>query len=117
VNQIEFHPYLQSRALLAFCREKKIQVEAWSPLMKGGALLQEPVVLDLAKRHGKTPAQIVLRWDLQCGVITIPKSVRPQRIAENSAIFDFELSASEMNAIDTLERNFRVGPDPFNFSF
>ena len=117
VNQIEFHPYLQSRPLLEFCRENKIQVEAWSPLMRAGPLLQDPVLLEIAGRHRKSVAQIVLRWDIQHAVVTIPKSVKPARIAENSAVFDFVLSAAEMSAIDALERDQRAGPDPFNFSF
>ena len=117
VNQIEFHPYLQSRPLLEFCRENKIQVEAWSPLMRAGPSLQDPVLLEIAGRHRKSVAQIVLRWDIQHAVVTIPKSVKPARIAENSAVFDFVLSAAEMSAIDALERDQRAGPDPFNFSF
>ena len=117
VNQIEFHPYLQSRPLLAFCQEKGIQVEAWSPLMRAGPLLQEAALIEIAQRHRKTAAQVVLRWDLQSRVVTIPKSAKPARIAENAAIFDFNLSAAEMEAINALERNQRCGPDPFNFSF
>jgi diketogulonate reductase-like aldo/keto reductase len=117
VNQIEFHPYLQSRALVDFCREHRIQVEAWSPLMRAGALLQNPVLVDIARQHGRTVAQVVLRWDIQSAIITIPKSAKPQRIAENAAIFDFELSPAEMSAIGRLDRDHRVGPDPFNFTF
>lgn len=117
VNQIEFHPYLQSRALLDFCRARQIRVEAWSPLQRGGSLLADPVVVQIAKAHGKTPAQVVLRWDLQNGVITIPKSVKPARLAENADIFDFALTAPEMAAIDALDRNERCGPDPMNFAF
>ena len=88
VNQIEFHPYLQSRALLNYCRGKNIQLEAWSPLMQGGPLLQNPVLEDIARAHGKTPAQIILRWDLQMGVATIPKSARAERLA---ALYGTEL--------------------------
>ena len=117
VNQIEFHPYLQSRPLLTFCRENKIQVEAWSPLMQAGPLLKDPVLVEIAKRHGKSVAQVVLRWDIQSGVITIPKSAKANRISENAAIFDFALDAGEMTAIDNLERSHRSGSDPFNFSF
>lgn len=117
VNQIEFHPYLQSRPLVEFCRSKHIQVEAWSPLGQGGSLLQEPVVMEIARRHGKTAAQVILRWDLQRGVVTIPKSVTPQRIAANAAVFDFMLSAGELAAIDGLERGQRIGPDPASFAF
>lgn len=117
VNQIEFHPYLQSRPLLEFCRSKKIQAEAWSPLMQGGTLLRDPAVEAIAKKHGKTAAQVVLRWDLQKGVVTIPKSVTPARIAENAGLFDFTLRSAEVAAIDALERNHRRGPDPMNFGF
>jgi diketogulonate reductase-like aldo/keto reductase len=117
VNQIEFHPYLQSRALVELCRAKKIQVEAWSPLGQGGALLAEPALVEIARRHQRTAAQIVLRWDLQHGVVTIPKSTRPERIAENARLFDFALSPAEMAAIDALECGRRLGPDPANFSF
>jgi methylglyoxal/glyoxal reductase len=117
VNQIEFHPYLQSRALVNFCREKKIQVEAWSPLMKGGELLRAPALATIAKAHGKTVAQVILRWDLQRGIVTIPKSVHRERIVENAGIFDFTLTEAEMKIIDGLDRNTRVGPDPMNFPF
>jgi methylglyoxal/glyoxal reductase len=117
VNQIEFHPYLQSRPLLMFCGANKIQVEAWSPLMKAGALLRDPVLTEIARRHGKSVAQVVLRWDIQTGVVTIPKSAKPHRLAENAAIFDFTLSPTEMRAIDGLERNNRSGADPFNVPF
>jgi len=117
VNQIEFHPYLQSRALLNYCRGKNIQLEAWSPLMQGGPLLQNPVLEDIARAHGKTPAQIILRWDLQMGVATIPKSARAERLAANANVFDFTLSEAEMRAIAGLDRGQRAGPDPFNFNF
>jgi methylglyoxal/glyoxal reductase len=117
VNQIEFHPYLQSRPLVEHCQAKGIRVEAWSPLAQGGDLLLDRCLADVAKRHGKSVAQIVLRWEVQSGVITIPKSVKPQRLAENAGIFDFVLSVSEMAAIDALDRNQRVGSDPFNFGF
>lgn len=117
VNQIEFHPYLQSRALLDYCSEHQIQVEAWSPLMQGGGLLTDPVVQKIAQRRGRSAAQIVLRWDLQSGVVTIPKTVRTERLAENAGLFDFTLDDAEMAAIDGLERKERSGADPFNFGF
>jgi len=90
VNQIEFHPYLVQPELRRFCQSRKIQVEAWSPLMQGH-VAAVPAIQELAKRHGKSPAQIVLRWDLQHGVVTIPTSARPERIAENTGIFGVEL--------------------------
>ena len=117
VNQIEFHPYLQSKPLHRFCRMRDIRLTAWSPLMQAGPLLADPVLKAIAKRHGRTVAQVVLRWDLQVGVVTIPKSVRPERMAENAAVFDFELDAAEMEAIAALDDDRRNGPDPFNFNF
>ncbi|HWA84737.1 MAG TPA: aldo/keto reductase [Opitutus sp.] len=117
VNQIEFHPYLQSKRLAAYCRDKGIQLEAWSPLMQAGALLHDPTLAAIARKHGKTVAQVILRWDVQGGVVTIPKSVHAGRIAENAGVFDFELSADEMAAIAALDRNQRHGADPMNFSF
>jgi len=117
VNQIEFHPYLQSRPLVDFCRAKGIQLEAWSPLMQGGALLRDPALAEIARRRGKTVAQVILRWDIQGGVVTIPKSVRPDRIAENAAVFDFALTEAEMAAIAALDRGLRHGADPAHFSF
>jgi diketogulonate reductase-like aldo/keto reductase len=115
VNQVEYHPLLAQRELLAFCREQGVQLEAWSPLMQGR--LDLPVLKRLAEKHGKSPAQIVLRWDIQNGVVTIPKSVRAERIRENADVFDFELSPEDMAAINELNRNERIGPDPDNFNF
>lgn len=117
VNQIEFHPYLQSRPLVEFCRGKGIQIEAWGPLMQGGAALQDAALVRIAKAHGKTPAQAILRWQVQGGIVTIPKSVKQPRIIENANVFDFALTAAEMKAIDALDRGQRVGPDPGNFNF
>ena len=117
VNQIEFHPYLQSKPLHDYCRARDIRLTAWSPLMQAGSLLHDAVLADIAKIHRKSVAQVILRWDLQSGVITIPKSVHAERIAENADIFDFELTATEMAAIAGLDRNLRNGADPFNFSF
>ena len=116
VNQIEFHPFLAQPELLKFCKEHKIQVEAWSPLMQG-QIVTEEAVQKLATKYGKTPAQITLRWDLQHEVVTIPKSGHPNRIAENTQIFDFELSQEDMNVLDALDQGKRVGPDPDNFDF
>jgi diketogulonate reductase-like aldo/keto reductase len=117
VNQIEFHPYLQSNPLIEYCRKQDIRIEAWSPLQQAGPLLQDPVLAGIARNHGKTVAQVVLRWDVQSGIVTIPKSVRPQRIAENADVFDFALTGEEMSAIGALDRNERNGADPFNFNF
>ncbi|PTX94428.1 aldo/keto reductase [Opitutus sp. ER46] len=117
VNQIEFHPYLQSRPLLEYCRGKGIQLEAWSPLMVGGAVLQDPTLTAIAARHRKTIAQVILRWDVQGGIVTIPKTQHQERMAENAAIFDFVLSEEEMAAIDALDRDQRTGADPMNVPF
>jgi diketogulonate reductase-like aldo/keto reductase len=116
VNQMEFHPYLVQQDLIDFCKSNKIQYEAWSPLMQG-KILGDKTLNTLANKYGKTPAQIILRWDLQKGVITIPKSVKAERIISNAAIFDFELSQEDMNLIDKLDRGERIGADPDNFNF
>lgn len=115
VNQVEFHPLLTQEDVRAYCREHNIQLEAWSPLMQGN--LDHPVLTELAAAYGKSPAQIILRWDLQHGIVTIPKSVTPSRIAENADVFDFELKADDMAKLDALNENRRFGPDPDNFAF
>ncbi|MED4205236.1 aldo/keto reductase [Neobacillus mesonae] len=114
VNQVEYHPHLTQKELLAFCQREGIQLEAWSPL-KQGQILSDPVINQLAEKYGKSAAQIVLRWDLQSKVVTIPKSIKEQRIIENANIFDFELTAEEMQTIDGLNKDERVGPDPDDF--
>lgn len=116
VNQVEYHPHLTQLELKPFCKEHGIQLEAWSPLMQGN-FINIPLLKELANKYGKTPAQIVLRWDLQNEVVTIPKSVKENRIKENADIFDFELSKDDVNAISALNLNKRYGPDPDNFDF
>jgi len=116
VNQIEFHPLLVQPELLKFCKAHKIQVEAWSPLIRGQVTTM-PELQQLAAKYHKTPAQIVLRWDLQHEVVTIPKSVHQDRIIENTKIFDFVLSVEDMALLDGLDAGRRVGPDPDNFNF
>lgn len=116
VNQMEFHPFLVQQELLDFCRAKGIQYEAWSPLMRG-AVVQVPEIEALARKYGKTEAQIVLRWNLQKGVVTIPKSANKERIAANAGIFDFELAPEDMARIDGLDRSHRIGPHPDHFDF
>ncbi|MBL1287606.1 aldo/keto reductase [Streptomyces sp. NPDC057067] len=111
VNQIELHPGLQQSELRAVHAEYGIATEAWSPLAQG-ALLNEEAIVAVAERHGKTPAQAVLRWHLQLGNVVIPKSVTPARIRQNIDVFDFELSAADMDAIAGLDRGMRTGPDP-----
>jgi methylglyoxal/glyoxal reductase len=116
VDQVELHPHLTQEEVRAYCKEQGIQVEAWSPLMQG-QLLDHPVLDEIAKKHNKTIAQVILRWDLQHEVITIPKSVKEQRIIGNAQVFDFELTEEEMVKIDELNQNKRVGPDPDHIDF
>ncbi|WP_205174713.1 aldo/keto reductase [Bacillus pakistanensis] len=116
VNQVEYHPRLTQKELQAFCQDNGIQLEAWSPLMQG-QLLDNDVLQEMANKHNKSAAQIILRWDLQNGVVTIPKSTKEHRIVENANVFDFELTKEEMEIIDGLNQNLRVGPDPDNFDF
>jgi 2,5-diketo-D-gluconate reductase A len=111
INQVELHPQLQQAELRAFHARHGIATEAYSPLAQG-AVLDAPVITEIAEAHGKTPAQVVLRWHVQIGNVVIPKSVTPQRIAENIDIFDLELSDGEIASITTLDRGERVGFDP-----
>jgi diketogulonate reductase-like aldo/keto reductase len=111
VNQIELHPGLQQKELRAYHAQHRIATEAWSPLAQG-ALLKEQAIASIAARHGRTPAQVVLRWHLQIGNIVIPKSVTPVRIRENLDVFDFELTGDDLDAITALDRGLRIGPDP-----
>jgi diketogulonate reductase-like aldo/keto reductase len=116
VNQMEFHPYLVQPQLLDFCKANKIQYEAWSPLMQGHIFEME-VFKAMAATYKKSIAQLVLRWDLQKGVVTIPKSSKKQRIIDNAAIFDFAISEQDMAVLDSLDKEKRFGPDPDNFDF
>jgi diketogulonate reductase-like aldo/keto reductase len=120
VNQIECHPYFQQREVQDFNAEHGILTQAWSPIGgitfyrdgRHGSALEDPVIGDIARAHGKSPAQVMLRWGLQHGRSVIPKSTKPSRIAENINVFDFELSAEEMAAIDSLDTGDRGGPEP-----
>ncbi|MEK5393109.1 aldo/keto reductase [Margalitia sp. FSL K6-0131] len=116
VNQVELHPRLTQKELLSYCLENDIQLEAWSPLMQG-QLLDLPELKVIAEKYNKSIAQIILRWDLQNGIVVIPKSTKEHRIIENANVFDFTLSNEDMKAIDALNQNHRVGPDPDNFDF
>ncbi len=116
VNQMEFHPYLVQQGLLDYCREHEIQYEAWSPLMQGN-VFKDSTIKQMAERYKKTIAQIALRWDLQKGVVTIPKSSNKDRILQNASLFDFELSEKDMETLDRLDRGKRFGPDPDTFDF
>jgi 2,5-diketo-D-gluconate reductase A len=116
INQFEIHPYLTQDDVRAFCAEHQIAVEAWSPIAQG-LVLTDPTLDEIARRVGKTPAQVVLRWHIERGDIVFPKSVTPDRIRENIAIFDFELSGEDVEAISALNRNERTGPDPDQFDY
>jgi 2,5-diketo-D-gluconate reductase A len=117
VNQIELHPRLPQIDLRAFHADHEIATEAWSPIGQGKGLLEDPVVVQLAQAKGRTPAQVVLRWHIQLGNIVIPKSVNPDRIAENIEVFDFELDASEVGLLTAMKTDERVGPDPETFNY
>ncbi|MCU4183222.1 aldo/keto reductase [Acidiferrimicrobium sp. IK] len=115
VNQIEVHPYLTQEPLRRYDAEHGIATEAWSPIAQG-KVLDDAVIAGIAQAHGRSPAQAVLRWHVQRGDIVFPKSVTPQRIRDNLALFDFELSDHEMDAISGLNRDQRTGPDPDVFA-
>ncbi|WP_328617916.1 aldo/keto reductase [Amycolatopsis sp. NBC_00355] len=116
LNQVELHPYLQQQEVREFDAKHGIATEAWSPLAKGGSLLGDPIVAELAVKHGRTPAQIVLRWHLQLGNVVIPKSVTPSRIQENFDLFEFTLTEEELESLTPLNRDERTGPDPDTFN-
>jgi len=113
LNQVEFHPYLNQKELYEFCKANKIQIEAYSPLGSGTdhpgkkILLQDPIVDTIAKKHKKTPAQILLRWNLELNLVTLPKSVSPKRIEENFQIFDFQLDQEDLVSLDKLNYGIR----------
>jgi len=115
VNQIEVHPYLTNEAVRAVDAELGIATEAWSPIAQG-LVLDDPVITGIAKAHDRTPAQVVLRWHVQRGDIVFPKSVTRSRVEENFALFDFELSDSDMGLISALNKDHRTGPDPDTFN-
>lgn len=114
MNQFEFHPRLQQPELHRYCESHGIRPVAWSPIMRG-AVNDIPELVEIADRHGKTPVQVTLRWMIQYGVVTIPKSVHQDRIISNADLYDFELSAAELLTIETLDRGERLGPDPMEF--
>ena len=115
VNQVELHPQMQQRELRAWHEQHGIVTEAWSPLAQG-AVLDDDTITGIARAHGKTAAQTILRWHLQLGNVVIPKSVTPERIRENFDLFDFDLSKQEMDMIGALDRGERIGPDPATFA-
>jgi diketogulonate reductase-like aldo/keto reductase len=115
LNQIELHPQFQQAEARAFHARHDILTEAWSPLGQGRGLLEVPTIVAVARKHGRTPAQVVLRWHLQLGNVVIPKSVTPSRIQENIDVFDFELDADDLAAFAALDEGRRLGPDPLTF--
>ncbi|MFJ9614924.1 aldo/keto reductase [Streptomyces noursei] len=115
VNQIELHPQLQQAESRAFHARHGIATEAWSPLGQGKGLLTDPTIVKIADKHGRTPAQVVLRWHLQVGNVVIPKSATPSRIRENFDVFGFELDGEDLSAVAGLDSGTRLGPDPATF--
>jgi diketogulonate reductase-like aldo/keto reductase len=111
LNQVEFHPFLFQQELLLFCRAKGIQLEAYAPLVKAQRM-DHPVLQRVARAHGKTPAQVLVRWCIEHGVAVIPKSVHRERIEENAQVFDFALSPDEVAALDALDAGYRTSWDP-----
>ncbi|MGW5615368.1 aldo/keto reductase [Streptomyces sp. NPDC003877] len=116
VNQIELHPHLQQHDAREYHAERGIATEAWSPLGQGKGLLEVPAIVAIARKHDRTPAQVVLRWHIQLGNVVIPKSVTPSRIKENIEVFDFSLDAEDLAAIRALNEDRRLGPDPAEFN-
>lgn len=118
VNQIESHPYFSNQELIDNCKNRGMAVEAWCPLGgAGGHLLEDRVLAELAAEYGKTPAQIVIRWHLQRGIIVFPKSAHKERMAANMEVFDFALTETDMERIQCLDRHRRIGADPEHFNF
>ena len=118
VNQIELHPYLSQKLLVEFCTQYDIKVESWSPLCANkNNLLQEQSLKEIGEKHSKTAAQVVLRWNIERGLIVIPKSSNPSRQAENINVFDFELTVEDIQKIDQLNKDMRVGPHPDKVGF
>ena len=111
INQIEIHPYLVQKELIEYLNKEQIAIEAWSPLARG-RVVDEPLLINIGKKYQNSASQVTLRWHVQKDLIVIPKSVNPKRIAENRQIFDFELTEDEMLQIDSLNENFRTGPNP-----
>jgi|ERR687897_610481 methylglyoxal/glyoxal reductase len=107
VNQVEFHPFLYQEKLLEFCKNSNIQLEAYSPLTRGQRL-NHPTLVDLAKKYDKSPAQILIRWSLQHGLVVIPKSIRKDRIRENIQVFDFQLEETDMKLLNSLNEDLRT---------
>jgi 2,5-diketo-D-gluconate reductase A len=116
VNQVELHPGFPQAELRKFHEDHDIITESWSPLGRGHGLLDRDDIVAIAREHGKTPAQVVLRWHVQLGLVVIPKSVRAERIRENAAVFDFELTPEQMQTLSAVDGPGRIGPDPDQFN-
>ncbi|MGM0168098.1 aldo/keto reductase [Enterococcus sp. AZ135] len=116
VNQVELHPKLSQQTLRDFCEKHAIKIQAWSPLMQG-KLLNEPTILEIAEKHKKTPAQVILRWDIQQDILLVVKSVHEQRMQSNADVFDFELDQTDMTRLNDLNEALRSGPVPDEFDF
>ncbi|HCN60773.1 MULTISPECIES: aldo/keto reductase [Mammaliicoccus] len=115
INQIECHPYLIQKDLRTYLEAQKIVAQSWSPLMNG-QILEDEVVKEIANELGKTPAQVIIRWNIDENIVVIPKSVTPSRIEENLNVFDFELSDSQLSRLNALNKDERIGPDPESFT-
>lgn len=115
INQIECHPYLTQKELRAYLEAQKIVAQSWSPLMNG-QILEDEVVKEIANELGKTPSQVIIRWNIDEKIVVIPKSVTPSRIEENLNVFDFELSEDQLSRLNALNKDERIGPDPEVFS-
>jgi len=113
VNQVELHPFLYQKELLKYCQDRGIQVEAYSPLARGERL-QDPRIASLATKYSKSPAQLMIRWGIEHGLVVIPKSTRGERIRENSQVFDFDISDDDMRSLDSLNEDLRLNWDPTN---
>ena len=111
VNQVEFHPWLFQKDLLEYCKKEKIQMEAYSPLSRARKL-DSPILARVGSHYGKTPAQVMIRWGLQHGLVEIPKSTHKERIMENASVFDFQINDSDMKEIDSIDKDSRVSWDP-----
>ncbi|MGO2174810.1 aldo/keto reductase [Staphylococcus equorum] len=115
INQVEFHPYLLQESLSRYLEVQNIHMESWSPLMNA-QILEDDTVKSVASEVGKSPAQVIIRWNIEHGVVVIPKSVTPSRIEENLNVFDFQLTSAQIEKLDKLNEDRRIGPDPSEYS-
>ena len=115
INQVEFHPYLLQESLRRYLEVQNIHMESWSPLMNA-QILEDATVKSVAEEVGKSPAQVIIRWNIEHGVVVIPKSVTPSRIEENLNVFDFNLTPTQIEKLDSLNEDKRIGPDPIGYN-